>query len=232
MTKNIIKFSTSQMRKGLSLIVWVITCVICCQYSYAQTRLYKRVMIIRNGTKNSVNDDAHFITFTKDGFYVSDQNGYGIGGNLIRHIKDDDGLHCYMGVIDGQHSEVFFSSDYSRINIKVNNQVNVYNREPGVTTTASMRVNNNSGDSQGASYTPVIINSNLGGSNSSGSRQAKEQTCPGCHGTGKDGDEITYRPDYTGKQPDEYCSKCGKWGSPHYHRQKMCRVCNGRGTIR
>ncbi|MDE6535564.1 MAG: hypothetical protein K2K82_06085 [Muribaculaceae bacterium] len=78
----------------------------------------------------------------------------------------------------------------------------------------------------------LVNNGNLGNNSGSSSGQSSDRTCPGCHGTGKDGDEIVYRTDYTGKQADEYCSQCGKWASPHSHRQKMCRVCNGRGTIR
>lgn len=65
----------------------------------------------------------------------------------------------------------------------------------------------------------------------SSSTTSTRRTCPACHGTGKGTDRIVYQPDYTGKQANVYCSKCGKYGSPHTHNEPMCRTCYGRGYI-
>lgn len=193
------------------------------------TRLYKRVSIVQNGSKKTTNDDAHFITFTKNGFYVSDSNGNTLGGNLIKFIKNENNLHCYSGVINGANTDVFFSNDYSRINIRYGDRTDVYQRELGKTTTASMRVNGGNGNSRDYYLPPVQMS--ITPNTSSGTSTISPRQCQNCHGTGRDGDEIIYRTDYTGRQADEYCSICGRWGSPHSHRTKMCRVCYGKGTI-
>ena len=65
------------------------------------------------------------------------------------------------------------------------------------------------------------------GSSSGSSRR----TCPGCNGTGKGADQITYAPDYTGNGSSVYCSVCGNTTSRHSHHQPTCRVCYGRGYV-
>lgn len=68
-------------------------------------------------------------------------------------------------------------------------------------------------------------------SGSSRSSSSSSRVCPGCNGTGKGRDEITYAPNYTGKDNSSYCSRCGKVMSAHSHRQPMCRTCYGKGRI-
>lgn len=98
-------------------------------------------------------------------------------------------------------------------------------------TTEQSKSNNahNQGVSSGSSYSAPSINNQS--NYSSSSSVSTRRTCPACHGTGKGTDRIVYQPDYTGKQANVYCSKCGKYGSPHTHNEPMCRTCYGRGYI-
>lgn len=86
--------------------------------------------------------------------------------------------------------------------------------------------NGNSKSYSGGTY------SNYGGySNGSSGSSRTRRTCLGCGGTGKGPDEITYAPNYTGKDNSRYCSQCGRVSPAHSHRQPMCRVCYGRGYV-
>lgn len=66
----------------------------------------------------------------------------------------------------------------------------------------------------------------------SGSSSSTEKTCPYCNGKGTGPDQITYSPNYSGKNEYVYCSTCGKTMSPHTHHAPLCRVCNGRRVIK
>lgn len=195
-----------------------------------KTSLYKRVQIIENGSKRSVNDDAHFITFTANGCYASDSQGIGAGGGVIKYVKDDRGFHCYRGNFGGTYADVIFSSDYSRINVRDDNTIYVYQREPGSQTTAALRSNGkNSGSSVVA--VPVIDPLTSVSSGSSSGHTSTHRLCPGCHGTGKGSDRIVDRNDYTGNQHSEYCSECGRTTIPHVHIHEICKVCMGRKYV-
>lgn len=195
------------------------------------THLYKRILIVENNQKRATNDDAHFITFTAKGFYTSDANGMSVGEQLVPFVKNDKSYHCYSGFFNGRHSHVFFSSDYSRINVTQGNKTYVYQREPGTSTTASMRPRPQNPSSASSNLTPPQPPMPTPPTISSGASRPIKRTCTVCGGTGKYGEEIIYRNDYTGRQLNEYCSKCGRTTTPHYHREKMCRVCMGRGYI-
>lgn len=73
---------------------------------------------------------------------------------------------------------------------------------------------------------------NFGGNGNSSSSSSSGRDCPGCNGSGRGPDQITYSPNYTGENETVYCSKCGKYMSPHSHHAPLCRVCNGRGKIK
>lgn len=195
------------------------------------TNLYRRILIVENNQKRTTNDDAHFITFTAKGFYTSDANGMSVGEQLIPFVKNEKSFHCYSGFFNGQYSQVFFSSDYSRINVIQGNKTYVYQREPGITTTASMRPRPEISNRANSNFIPNQSSMPVLPTSSSGDTRPKRRMCTTCGGTGKYGEEIIYRNDYTGQQLNEYCSKCGRTTTPHYHREKMCRVCMGRGYI-
>ncbi len=82
--------------------------------------------------------------------------------------------------------------------------------------------------SGGNNNTIINTNSNI---NDNGGNRNTRRVCPGCNGTGKGMDQITYSPNYTGEDNSEWCSICGKVAPAHTHRQPMCRVCYGKGYV-
>lgn len=91
------------------------------------------------------------------------------------------------------------------------------------------QLRNNVNEQSAGSYAPNPAYS--GRNNSGGSyNSSNRRTCPGCNGTGKGPDQITYSPDYTGNN-NVYCSACGRTMSRHSHHQPMCRTCYGKGYL-
>lgn len=198
------------------------------QTEYGKARLYKRVMIVNGSSKQSVNDDAHFITFNHKGFYVSDSQGNGIGESIVPFVQNSSGYHCYEGYICGMNAQAFFSSDYSRLNVKSGDMTYVYQCEPGNTTSATKRGASSNG-SHSASYVPIPTFSNGGsGGNNHGSHR---EVCNICHGTGIGTNHIKYSHSYTASETKVWCSECGSYGWSHYHEKTRCGKCNGTGYI-
>lgn len=135
---------------------------------------------------------------------------------------------CYIWVCgDETTGDMFFkvSNDKELVNLISPSSflqiTNIYN------TTTNHRINESGVGSDSNYVGPIIDVENS--SNFSGKR--KRTTCTACNGTGKGMDQIIYRTDYTGKQQNEYCSQCGKWGSPHSHHTPTCSTCHGKGYI-
>lgn len=191
----------------------------------AQTYYYVRVKIVKDGVHTQTNDDGHYMTFGKNCVYDSDENGYCMGNSNMKFIKAEKGIKTYYGTNYHGQNHCFISSDKSRINIKEDNVTFVYVRSTP-SSTAKRREYQESSNSNIIVPLPNVPN------NSSSSRPpSNHRVCPSCRGTGKGVDQIIYRPDYTGNQADEYCSKCGKWGSPHSHHTPDCKTCHGLGYI-
>lgn len=85
--------------------------------------------------------------------------------------------------------------------------------------------------SSSSSSSGVYYNGGTGSGTTSTKRSSTRRTCPGCNGSGKGADQITYAPDYTGNAPNVYCSTCGRTTSRHSHHRPVCRVCNGRTVV-
>lgn len=104
-----------------------------------------------------------------------------------------------------------------------------FNGNIGLVTICYME---NNGGTSGGSYSGGSVNPNSGeGSynNNSKSRSSGRRTCPGCNGSGKGADQITYSPNYTDNS--RYCSTCGKTTFAHTHHRPMCRTCYGKGYV-
>lgn len=163
------------------------------KYMYAQkTYLYKRVMIVKNGTKTNKNDDAHYITFTDKGCYESDANGYSLGGELIKFRKNENNLHCYYGQGTYGPSHYYFTNNYARLNIKTDEGTFVYEREISGKTTARLRKTDSGNNNRNIIVVtpPPIINSGASTSTSSTSSSPKQSeygyvNCPHCYGSGQ-----------------------------------------------
>jgi len=88
-----------------------------------------------------------------------------------------------------------------------------------------------SGSSSSGGYSGGSGNYGGGNSGYSSSSSSTRRTCPGCNGTCKGVDQITYSPNYTGNSNDRYCSQCGRTGPAHSHHASRCGVCSGRGYV-
>lgn len=206
------------MNKIILLIVYFIVGL--CDIS-AQTYLYKRVMIVKNDIKTKKNDDAHYLTFNKKGFYESDENGYKNANNnsFVEFVKDKNNLHCYFGNGYYGTNHYYFSQDYSRLNLKIDNSTTyVYQRENSGSTTAKYRKlieNNNSN----TSVSPVFVtapsnpSAEFSEESHSSTRPSRYTICKECNGTGA-------------------CKKCKNTGTVFVTGGSVnyvtCPSCNGR----
>lgn len=205
-----------------SVIILILFCT--SHFVQAQTYMYKRIMIVTNGNKQIVNDDAHYITFNKKGCYESDKNGISDNGNkFIKFTKDENNLHCYYG--GGFYGDAFyyFSLDYSRLNIKTGNSIYVYTQDIPSRTTASLRKKQDNPGGTLLAPVPIIIDDN---NNSTPSTKLRRNRCNYCKGTGVD-PSPTYGPNYTGKPNSKYCDVCCAVKDSHYHAK--CPSCGGKG---
>ncbi len=196
--------------------------------AFSQTYFYKRIKIVKNGQSYDTHDDGHYMTIGENCIYDSDADGFCIGNSNMKYVKTENGIRTYYGNSYYGLCYCFASSDYQRLNLRDGESIYVY-----VKCTPSSGVDLRP-TSTSAGNVPVIIqipNGSITTPDNSSSNRNNRRQCPSCNGTGKGMDQIIYRPDYTGKQNDEYCSKCGKWGSPHSHHTPMCRTCYGKGYI-
>lgn len=195
--------------------------------SFSQTYFYKRVKIVDNGVEYNVQDDGHYMTIGNNCIYDSDVDGFCIGNSNMKYIKTENGIRTYYGQTYFGQCYCFAARDFKRLNIKDDNKTYVY-----VLSMPSSNIKLRS-TSNSSLTPPLIINTPSNQNSSSGNSRSndKRRVCPSCNGTGKGMDQVVYRPDYTGNQHDEYCSKCGKWGSPHSHRTPMCGTCYGKGYL-
>ena len=206
-----------------------------------KTYLYKRVMIVKNGTKTNKNDDAHYITFTDKGCYESDKDGFTTNNGFVKFTKNENNMHCYYGSCSFGTAHYYFSNDYSRLNVRLDDNITyVYQRELSGKTTASRRsTHSNSSSSSGSGVyvaPPPVINNggtSIGGSSGSSSSHSSSTytKCTSCNGTG-------------------VCSGCGgqrgKWMNTGYYTGSgseswidcgscrgsgRCGVCRGTGRL-
>ena len=185
----------------------------CCLSMSGQTRLYRRIAVVTNATKRTVNDDAHYITFSNKGCYWSDSEGICMDNAFAKYVKDENGLHCYSELSgDGSIIALFFALDYSRINIQYEiGKSDVYVWERSGRTTAPLRQRNAVASNKGYVPLPVVVDQ--GGSTTQSPPRSNKTQCLKCGGTG-------------------LCNTCG--GKGYYLRNAgdehvVCIICNGTG---
>lgn len=192
----------------------------------AQTYFYKRIKIINKTHIENVNDDAHYITFTKDRCYDSDENGISNNSLGLEFIKSNNNILCYYGYCFwGSDCYYYVSASKDRININNNGIIYVYEKIDSQSNTAKLRQENVQTDIYVQSPQQVFID------NTETFKSIYKKTCPACNGSGKSIDQIIYTPNYTGRSNDIYCKICNKVMPDHTHHQPMCRACYGKGYI-
>lgn len=186
------------------------------------TYLYKRVMIVKDGILSNKNDDAHYIAFTDKGCYESDKKGFTTNQGFLEFVKNENNLHCYYGSCSFGKAHYYFSADYNRLNVKLNdNLVYVYQIERSGKTNAKFRpMFSNNGGSGGLVSPPLVNGGTSSGTSSGGASHIK---CTDCNGTGRcrhcNGRGTSILTGHT-----ETCVICGGSGS--------CKICFGRGRLR
>lgn len=200
----------------------------------AQTYFYKRVMVVENGRKVNKNDDAHYITFNKKGFYESDKNGYENGNSsFVDFIKDENGYHCYFGNGYYGANHYYFSSDFSRLNVRLDhNTTYVYQRTSSSGSTASKRKIHQKQSSSATSVAAIVtttpvINSGSSSNSSVSSHSPLYKKCHVCNGTGRcqkcKGSGVSF---VTGEINYVPCAGCS-----NANGNGKCYMCRGTGRI-
>lgn len=198
---------------------------VCCITLYGQTYCYKRVMIIDGGNKINVNDDYHYITFNKKGCYESDSQGYAETNGFIRYLKDENNIHCYYGDGYWGKSHYYFSNNYSRLNIKTDDKIYVYQKIVGNKNYAKSRHYQNRNNNGNVLVPYPIPQPHQNGSSNSNRRIicsgcGGSGRCNSCGGTGLMSSESIYTDGHT------IISKC-----PSCKGTGKCGVCHGSGKL-
>lgn len=177
---------------------------------------YYYVGYIANGIPNPVNNTATITVSMLDVEY----NGRSY--DIVQYKKSDGTLGSQVKIsglwyiMDSGYSDQY---DCMALTLTNGGITQLYVSDKEVAEKIKRNANN-------SSYGGVNNNSNS--SNSSyGGETSKRRTCPGCNGTGKGPDQITYAPDYTGNS-NVYCNTCGRTMPRHTHHQPTCRTCYGK----
>lgn len=219
------------MRNNFTFMLVLFSGLLFPEIMISQTYLYKRVMVVANNRKIQKNDDAHYLTFTSNGCYESDKNGYDLGAPFISFVKRENGLQCFHGGGFYGEGDYYFRPDRSRFNLMVGSTIHVYQREPSLRTTASLRQSKKQVPKSGGGggFIPLPMPS-LSVPSLSGGNNKTTRPCPSCKGSGKGQSSIYYPPNFTGSD-EIYCTICGKIMSRHTHTQSSCPTCHGKGYV-
>lgn len=212
-----------------------------------QTYYYERVKTVTNGRSSEDTGDGHFITFTSKGCYDSDRNGMAEKKVFREYLSFENDIYKYYGYYGdfwrNGKAYYFFSSDKSRLNIRLEEKDVVYvyvKKTPPSGLTAKMRGYRAPSESSGSSSSstvfvpvvpPPVVIGGSGASGGSGYSGPTRRQCTACNGTGKGWSEIVYAPNYTGSDNSRYCAECGCVSSAHTHIHHRCTVCSGKGYL-
>lgn len=212
--------------------VVLLLCIVLTSEAFSQTYYYERTAVVENGVKKAASGDGHFITFTSKGCYDSDKNGYTENNGFIEYKRTENNIRNYYGDSYFGKAYYYFSTDYSRLNIKEESTGKTY-----VYIKKTIPSGNVVSSHKKSNYTPALIpptpidtdniwdsNSNSSGSNNSSTNSNRYgyYTCPSCYGSGKcpacGGKQLTNNP-YTGNTM--VCYVCNNKG--------QCSACGGTG---
>jgi len=212
-------------------IIYFVFLVFLCQVSaYGQTRYYKQLKVIsENLTEQKGDGGGQFITFSNNGCYDSDKNGYSVGNGSLAIRKKDNDRAYYGGNSYWGEATYIFTENYQRLNIRPENSKKVYVyvlSQPlaGTQTCALIR--------KPTPVDPAIITWIIGQQPPIGipeptpirDSSTYSERCSRCSGSGKVVESGT---SYTSGL--EWCSECKQnVTSGHYHN--ICPRCNGTGV--
>jgi len=205
----------------------------------AQINYYKQVKVVVGQQDKSGDNSGQFITINSKGCYDSDRSGNTVGNGFLQYQKTDKGMHIYFGKSFWGNAYYYFSSDYSRLNVKPTQGETVYvysKSQPQSGILTSSLIKPEVEPPVGKEVPTVIIipdNNPMGVTGNTGSATSDYSTsklvnvtCSFCTGTGNN-PNPNYTTNYTGYNQYQYCGICKRTMDPHTHGK--CPSCNGRG---
>lgn len=122
----------------------------------ATTYYYKIEKVVTDGIAKKSSGSGIFITFTSNGCYDSDSQGYSNHKSDLKFIYEKN-YKVYNGTTYWGYGDYKFNSDLSRLNVVVGNSVYVYQRttKPSGITTSSYIGQGNNSNNNSAVYVPV-----------------------------------------------------------------------------
>lgn len=100
----------------LLLVAWFGSQNLC-----AQTKYYKLTRKVTNGVSSSNVSGGQFISFTKDGCYESDKEGFSVNNGSLKYKYTEGGISVYVGNCYWGSGVFKFNSDKSRLNVVASN---------------------------------------------------------------------------------------------------------------
>ncbi|MCM1292929.1 MAG: hypothetical protein NC111_03530 [Bacteroides sp.] len=209
------------MKKSLLLfLITLLGCVLQVEAGFlGGSTTYHYVGYIANGIPNPVKNSATI----KVSIYDVEYNGNSY--NIVQYQKPDGTLGSRVSISGLWYiMDSDFSDQYDCMVLTLTNGgiTQLYVSDEDVAERLRSNVGNSSYGGGNSSYG--------GNYNGGSSNYSNHRTCPGCNGTGKGPDQITYATDYTGNS-SVYCNTCGRTMARHSHHQPMCRTCYGKGYI-
>lgn len=101
---------------------------LCAAMVNAQTYFYKLTSVSTNGVKQAGDNSGIFLTFTKNGCYVSDKDGISDNTGFLHYQGQNGNAKYYKGKSVYGESSFYLSLDNSILNIPVGNMTLVYHK--------------------------------------------------------------------------------------------------------
>jgi tetratricopeptide (TPR) repeat protein len=200
------------------------------------TYYYKQILKVNGGQKSSGDNSHLFIAIHSKGCYDSDKEGYTVKNGTLEYQGTNGGYHIYHGSCFFGKASYQFSSDYGRLNIRVENSNMVYVYEKATPPQGVMTCSNIKQENPDPAPTPYPVPypaplpSPTPYPSPSPSPTPKPSeygyvSCVQCYGSGNcstcGGDGLMDN-HYGGKYNAIKCSSCS-WGK--------CRSCSGSGKV-
>lgn len=222
----------------------------------AQTKYYKLTRKVTNGVSSSNVSGGQFISFTKDGCYESDKEGFSVNNGSLKYKYTEGGISVYVGNCYWGSGVFKFNSDKSRLNVVASNgDVYVYAvaTPPSNQTTCSLirksSSSSSSSSSWGAGYSQPQYNTqpqynnqqnNSGSSNENNRSKTVEKSkygtytvekpCFKCKQTGTYDCPCQHSLTFS-IQSDNFhrCPNCGELHRVASYHSCKCKDCGGKG---
>lgn len=233
------------------LLILIVT-ISMSNFLFAQsTAYYKLDKIVKDGVPNTNVSGGQFITFTDKCCYESDKDGFSVNHGRMDYRFTENGVKVYSGgSYWGSSSTFLFLTDYSALNVKVNDkETYVYKKASppaNVTTCSLIRQKSSDLGSEFVPINPVLPVSPQGGytpvqQQGGGDRPVRverdkkekvRRTCAACNGKGtyeKNGDAVTFG---SSTRYKIRCHTCGyEYWNTQTHSHPACPTCHGKGYV-